>query len=59
VVEKRLEPLILSMSKISMKQNCKPLLKCRWPATNQNFQKTEESFENWTTLRKQNCHQNQ
>jgi len=40
-----------------MKQNCKPLLKCRWPTTNQKLSKTG-SFENWTTLRWKKCHQN-
>jgi len=39
------------MLKSSMKQNFTILSRCRWPATNQKFSKTEGSFENWTTLR--------
>jgi len=45
------------MLKFPTKQNCKPLSKCRSPAINQKLFKTEGSFENWTTLRQQNCHQ--
>jgi len=40
-----------------MKQNCRPLAKYRWPATNQELFKTEVYFKNWRTLRWQNCHQ--
>jgi len=35
------------VSKSSVKQNCKPLLKCRLPAINQKLSKTEESFDSW------------
>jgi len=38
------------MLKSTMKQNCKTLTKCRWPATNQKLSKPEGSFENWATL---------
>jgi len=36
------------VSESSMKQKplLKPLLKCRWPATNHKLSKTEESFGN-------------
>jgi len=43
------------MLKSSMKQNCKPTSKCRWPATNQWLPKTEGYFNNWTTLRWKRC----
>jgi len=45
------------MLKSAIKQNCRPLSWCRWYATNQKLSKAEGSFENWTTLRQQNCHQ--
>jgi len=46
-----------STSQSDMKQNCRPLSKCRWPASNQPLSKTEGSFKNWTMLRWKKCHE--
>jgi len=45
------------MLKTALKQKCRSLSKCRWPATKQKHSKTEGPFENWRTLRWQNCQQ--
>jgi len=45
------------MSKFSMKQICKPLLQCRWPATYKNFPKqknlsrTEQCYISRTAIK--------
>jgi len=38
------------MLKFSMKQNCRPWSKRRWPASNHKLSKAEGPFRNWTTL---------